>query len=175
MLSGGPQRVVRIGYFGPSQGQLLAPAKSEERIALQSDPSGGGGRVVRLPGGGEQPVGPIHAPPRPIPASRARMTACALSATCSLTRMLETWFLTVFTLTNSCRAISWLLLPCATRDRISSSRSVSSGNARCGAPDRGAEKNPMMRSATPDPKTASPLLTALIAFTTPSPPESFSR
>ena len=58
------------------------------------------------------------------------MTACALSATCSLTRMLETWFLTVFRLTKSRPAISWLLLPCATRERISSSRSVSSGKAR---------------------------------------------
>jgi hypothetical protein len=37
----------------------------------------------------------------PNSASRARMTACALSATCSLRKMLETWFLTVFRLTNS--------------------------------------------------------------------------
>ena len=56
--------------------------------------------------------------------------ACALSATCNLSRMLETWFLTVFRLTNNCRAISLLLLPCATRERTSSSRSVSSGKAR---------------------------------------------
>jgi hypothetical protein len=62
---------------------------------------------------------------RPIPASRARITACALSATCSLSRMLETWFLTVFKLA---------------RERISSSRSVSSGKARCGAAGLGAEK-----------------------------------
>src|SRR5262249_52111012 len=30
--------------------------------------------------------------PCPSPASRARMTACARSATCSLLKMLETWF-----------------------------------------------------------------------------------
>ena len=39
----------------------------------------------------------------------------------------------------------------------------------------GAEKKPMMRSATPGPKTASPLATARMACTTPSPPESFRR
>jgi hypothetical protein len=47
-----------------------------------------------------------HAQSRPIPASRARISACALAVTCSLTKMLETWFLIVFTLTNSCPAIS---------------------------------------------------------------------
>src|ERR671911_389445 len=35
------------------------------------------------------------APSRPSPASRARMMACALSATCSLVKMLETWLRTV--------------------------------------------------------------------------------
>ena len=41
------------------------------------------------------PSGQPSVLPYPNPASRARMTACARSATCSLLKMLETWLRTV--------------------------------------------------------------------------------
>ena len=42
----------------------------------------------------------------PNPASRARMTACARSATCSLLKILETWLRTVLRERPNCSAIS---------------------------------------------------------------------
>src|SRR3954471_5971912 len=65
--------------------------------------------------------------PAPMPASRARATASARSATCSLPKTFETWFRTVLSLTTSRRAIAAFVSPRATRSRISRSRSVSSG------------------------------------------------
>src|SRR5512142_2044095 len=45
--------------------------------------------------------------------------------------MLRTWFLTVFSLMNSCRAMSRLLRPLATSRSTSISRSVSRGLGTC--------------------------------------------
>jgi hypothetical protein len=43
---------------------------------------------------------------QPNPASRARRTACALSATCSLLKIFETWLRTVFRLSTNSSEIS---------------------------------------------------------------------
>ncbi len=51
----------------------------------------------------------------PKPASRARMIACARSATCSFKKILETWLRTVFWLRYRRWAISVLFNPCAIR------------------------------------------------------------
>ena len=48
---------------------------------------------------------------RPRPASLARITACARSATWSLLKMLDTWLRTVFKLSTKCWAISSLVRP----------------------------------------------------------------
>ncbi len=53
------------------------------------------------------------------------MTASMREWSWSFSRMLRTWFLTVFSVMNSCLAISRLLRPFATSRSTSSSRSVS--------------------------------------------------
>src|SRR4026207_1489714 len=52
------------------------------------------------------------------------MTASMREWSCSFSSRLRTWFLTVFSLMNSCLAISRLFMPLATRRSTSSSRSV---------------------------------------------------
>ncbi len=96
----------------------------------------------------------------PRPASRARATASARPATCSLANTFDTWLRTVLSLRNSRRAISALVSPRATRSRISRSRSVSSGNGTAASLDPPAAKNDSTRPAIEEENTTSPWLTA---------------
>src|SRR5215208_2131509 len=88
----------------------------------------------------------------PNPSSRARIMACARSATCSLVKMWEIWLLTVLGLRKRRAAILVLVWPWAMRPRISISRVVSSGKASAGDAGLGVEKKSIRRYAISGPK-----------------------
>lgn len=75
----------------------------------------------------------------------------------SFMKMFEAWLRTVLRFRNSPFAISWLLLPCAMRERISSSRSVSSEKrAAEGSANRPRQMNFVERLTCEVPKAKLP-------------------
>src|SRR5512132_1865251 len=110
------------------------------------DPGGqGGGDPGGQGGGGRRPL--------------ARRAAWVRSAACSLSRMRDTWFCTVFSDTPNDRAICRLLAPPASRSRTSRSRPVSCSWAGGAGPAGRAGVLASSRLATPAPNTAPPAAT----------------
>ena len=126
---GQPALVVVAGEPGQRAdlGEAAGVGQGLDALA-DGEPAGGplAGDLVRAAHGGGQ-VAPA------TDLLTAIITASILECSCNFSRMLRTWFFTVFSLMNSSLAISRLFIPVATSLSTSSSRSVSRARAPAAA------------------------------------------